>query len=245
MSAQSIGHPLDQTACAAGPVFRMASLQQCRQSGLLRIMDLLPAEQERAARFLRPDDRDRFVLGRHLARSMLSEIHGIAGNGLPFEAGPYGKPFLKDRPDIAFSIAHSGDRVLVGLGRDMQLGVDVELHRDDADLAGISRLVFTSAERTTIFAGPDIRARFFQQWVFKEALVKALGSGLALEPRRFAIDPTVAPIAVRFEAASEDDVGQGWTLQAIDAGPGYSAAAAWRKARFSNPPGGAESSAYG
>ncbi len=189
------------------------------------------AERTRFARFVRLEDRARFVLGRFMAKSMLAEHYGIDLGRCEFAVNTYGKPCLPARPDIVFNIAHSGDLVLVGIGRGLQLGVDVELHKPDAGLEAIAGLVFCVCEREAIFcAQKEHRPRlFFDQWALKEALVKALGTGFALEPRRFAINRQASRFVADFVGPGEDDIGKGWTIVKIDIGDGYSAAAAWRR----------------
>lgn len=217
----------------AQPFFRSARLSA--SADILRAAPafLTAAEKERAQRFVRREDRDRFALGRVLTRTMIAEMTGSPAEVADFSTGPYGKPFLPDRPDLCFSIAHSGDVVLVGMGIGMDLGVDVEMHRRDIELLSLARVIFTKEEQAGIFGRPEIDPvpAFFRQWSAKEAVVKALGTGLSLDPLRFALDLTAtAPVPV-FHGPGPDDVGAGWTIVDIPTIDGHSAVAAWRMNR--------------
>ena len=212
------------------PEFRLLSLKYSRGIVPHAFQSLTSEEQGRARRFVRRDDRERFVLGRVVARSMLEEIYGLHRPTTEFEISANGKPFLRSRPDIAFNIAHSGDLVLVGMGRGLQLGVDVEQHRSGIDFDAIGDLAFArqEIEGVSFVAGEKF---FFRQWCLKEAVSKALGTGFGADPRRFAIDTNALP-PVTFVGKGLDDVGEGWTIAEFDVGDGYSAAAAWRSIHY-------------
>jgi 4'-phosphopantetheinyl transferase len=156
---------------------------------------------------------------------------GLPASALAFRRNSHGKPRLAGAEPIAFNISHSGDLVAIAIGRNCDLGIDVERHRPELDVDALGRFIFTDAEMAAVQAG-DARARingFFRQWVFKEALVKGLGTGLARDPRRFQIrNGTDEPFA-EFVGGEENDIGQGWRLRALAAPAGYSTAVAIRQ----------------
>lgn len=59
----------------------------------------------------------------------------------------------------------------------MEIGVDVESTSRTADIAGLSRRVFSESEQAQVHTGG--RDAFFTLWSQKEALLKALGCGWA------------------------------------------------------------------
>ena len=62
-----------------------------------RLRSILRADElERAARFRFDRDRDRYVVGRGLLRTLLSSYLGIGPAELSFVYGPHGKPLLAD-----------------------------------------------------------------------------------------------------------------------------------------------------
>lgn len=100
---------------------------------------------------------------------------------------PNGKPYLKNYPDVHFSISHSGDIALCTLS-DFPIGADIQLCTDFKD--EICRRYFKKSE-TDYVAGAktpeEKRQRFFKIWTLKEAYVKMTGKGLG-QFRDFEID---------------------------------------------------------
>lgn len=215
---------------ALRPEIRIVSLSASMPELAAASERLTEAEKARSARFMRGVDRHRFVLGRHLLRSMLEELFGIDRQQAVLDIDQHGKPKLLYKPDVSFSISHSGDLVIVAAGTRMALGVDVERHRGKAQIEGVGRIVFAPCEQEALQACPEnLRpAAFFRQWAMKEAVIKALGTGLLREPRRFAIKTAEGIPEVCFVGNGPDDVGRGWAIEDIGTPDGYSAAVAWR-----------------
>ncbi len=139
-------------------------------------------ERRRAGRYHRPGDRDRFIAGRGLLRTTLARYIGRPARDLRFGAGPYGKPVLAgevvDQP--SFSLAHSGDLVIVGIIQGREIGVDVERVLSAGDEDDVAAIVFSSRERVTLASLPSAERSlsFYTGWVRKEACAKVSGYGL-------------------------------------------------------------------
>ena len=104
-----------------------------------------------------------------------------------FEATPRGvKPRLADSP-LDVSIAHAGDRLVVGVVEHGRIGVDIELVAPVFDQPALARRLCTPAERRRADELPpaDRRAWLTQLWAVKESYAKAIGAGLGLDFRRF------------------------------------------------------------
>jgi 4'-phosphopantetheinyl transferase len=193
---------------------------------------LTAAERARHDRLRRDADRDRFATGRALARNALAAELGLDPDAVRLRAqcptcgGPHGKPSLPGAPaDLDFSIAHAGDRVLVAVARGAPVGIDVEQVGETGDLAAEQAGVLTRAERDVLGATPaDLRAAaFFAYWTRKEAVLKALGTGLLTPMAELQVSaPQQAPRVEAWPGATD---GHAW-MQDIDAGPGYAAAVA-------------------
>ncbi len=88
-------------------------------------------ERDRYDRFIRAEDKARFVTGRFLARTVLADLEGLAPESIRFTTdcphcgGTHGKPRLPGS-DLDFSLSHSGDRVVLVLAEGAEVGVDVE-----------------------------------------------------------------------------------------------------------------------
>jgi len=156
-------------------------LDTLQEQHLLRRLPL--AEQQALQRFHQSADRHRSLLGRATLRTILGPMLGMAPSDVPLHQGPYGKPLLDPSAgcQAEFSISHSGDWVLVALA-EQSVGVDIEQQVDPVDPALI-RSCFTPAEQKRIRTDAD----FYRYWTYKEAAIKALGTGFSLAPTQFEI----------------------------------------------------------
>src|SRR6185503_3235317 len=104
--------------------------------------------------------------------------------------GPHGKPALREGNPLGlrFSLAHSGERALVAVGRERELGVDLERLREGVDHGAIAERFFPPDEAARLRRLPEGRraAAFFAAWVCHEARLKAQGTGLFTAP----LEPT-------------------------------------------------------
>ncbi|MBL7923170.1 MAG: 4'-phosphopantetheinyl transferase superfamily protein [Bacteroidia bacterium] len=129
-------------------------------------------EQQRAARLLRPALRKTYQVQHHLLRQYLSGFLGVAPLSLDFETNPFGKPSLKTEK-IRFSLSRSGNTMAFYFGPG-EAGIDIEIIRDAGRYEGIARQHFHPSEQALIKNSLD----FFTIWTRKEALLKAIGTGL-------------------------------------------------------------------
>jgi len=140
-------------------------------------------ELQRAERFRRPCDRERFIVKRATVRRILAYYSGCSPEALPIIEGPFGKPELDgDRPGnpIHFNVTDSQHLGLIAICLDREVGVDLECASRAVDWHGISRRMFTTGEISSLMELPDqdqLHA-FYSHWTRKEAVVKALGRGL-------------------------------------------------------------------
>jgi len=127
---------------------------------------------------------------------------------------------------LAFNLSHSEDRALLGVARARRIGVDLEREQDRVDVMSIARRFFAPGERDMLASLPerDRCAWFHRQWVGKEAVLKAHGMGLSAPPEGFDVvfDEGGGGSVLRADRAP----GCEWTLQVLDAGPGWHAAVA-------------------
>jgi 4'-phosphopantetheinyl transferase len=173
--------------------------------------DLLSlAEAQRLKRFRQPADQVRFVLGRALARTMLSSLAALDRRTWRFRITAHGQPELDMTGDLArlrFNISHTSGLVACAAAVGCEVGVDVEwierpLTHDVADRFFSPREV---ADLRSLPAADQPRV-FFDYWTLKEAYIKARGLGLAipLDHFSFALRPP-APPRISFEPVLADD----------------------------------------
>ncbi|MET9953384.1 4'-phosphopantetheinyl transferase superfamily protein [Streptomyces sp. NPDC006339] len=180
---------------------------------------------------LREPDRALYLTAHALLRLVLGEALGRDPAGLVFAAGPHGKPYLEGA-GVEFSLSHSGERVAVALTSGTPVGVDVERVTDLVELP----LPVLSAEERAVFdrvPGPERAAAFTAYWVRKEAVLKATGEGLRVDPARLTVSAPDRPAELlgwrgREGPRGRDDVQPHLPVRLydLDAGEGYRGAVA-------------------
>ena len=153
---------------------------------------LCEQEVERAARFHYDGPRRRYILLRGALRSMLCDRLQCQNSDLFFESAEHGKPFAVVKgtfADIQFNVSDSGAHGLIAIAPQGRIGIDAEERSIRRDLDGLSDTVFGREERITVVSakGAQKAERFYRLWTMKEALVKALGTGLYLDVSGFQI----------------------------------------------------------
>ncbi len=194
-------------------------------SALSEVLD--DDERRRADRYLRAEDRRRFVASRGTLRRLLARYVEREPAGLRFGCAEHGKPFLRDHGDVAFNLAHSGALAAFAIARGRRVGVDIERARPVLEMEDVARRFFSPREQAEIFAlDAALRdAAFLTCWVRKEAYVKARGDGLRFGLARFAV--TVRPEdPARLLEVDEPGEAERWDLRALAPAPGYAGAVA-------------------
>jgi len=166
----------------------------------------------------------------HLQLGRLLSAYAGTDRPLAIVRGTHGKPTAPDAGGIEFNLSHSGRHVLIAFARDQALGVDVEAvdgrHRS---IMAIAQRFFAPEEAAALdrLDEAERRLAFLRLWTCKEAVLKALGSGLhfGLDRLRFALDAAGAPRAVRSVGA---DAASDWQLQRWEASGETVAALAWQ-----------------
>lgn len=147
------------------------------------IARLSPAECERAQAKRIESKRREYVTGQATLRVLLARALAMDPAAVAYRRGIKGKPYLApplDESRLQFNITHSGEMVMLALGLDVELGVDVEWRNERTDPERVARRAFTAGERAAMARVPAAsrRAHFFQIWTCKEALVKCTGLGI-------------------------------------------------------------------
>jgi 4'-phosphopantetheinyl transferase len=231
--AEVAGQAAPETA-ADGTAEVWWARRQDATPGLAGLLD--PAERERWAAYRRDADRERFLVGCGLAKTVIAACTGQQPDEISFDrtcrqcGRPHGKPALRGG-DLEFSVAHSGDLVAVAVAT-APVGVDVEQlagrphELGGGDPATLARRVLAEPERAALAAlDPSGRARaFLVAWTRKEAVTKARGDGLRVPfgDVIVATDPGVPRLVAWPYPQDPDSV----SLLDLDAEPGYVAALA-------------------
>ncbi len=140
-------------------------------------------ERDRAARFIRDQDRNKYVIARAAVRSILGRYTNVFPSECQFSYGQYGKPFLREprETSLEFNLSHSGSIALMVVACGRQVGIDLEQVQPDIDLTGISKMVFDERE-LKVLAAQSLENQlpaFYELWTRKEAVLKCHGVGFA------------------------------------------------------------------
>jgi len=205
---------------------RLDTAEQSRKS-------LAPDERLRANRFQFGVDAARYMICRAALRSLIAQYDGGSPSEVVFRYGPNGKPML-DRPgdaapSLQFNVAHTGGFALQAFARDYEVGVDVERADPIPDMESVMRSSFGAGEREMIQAlsAPEQTSAFYRCWTRKEAVLKALGSGIARPLDSFEVSTVEHDARLLRMEGGEDSVPL-WTLVHLEPRGGYIGAAAWR-----------------
>jgi len=136
-------------------------------------------EQEKADLFGCPLSRNRYIQCRLWLRGVLAGYLGCERSEVPLVYSDGGKPFLSESK-LDFTLSHSGNRALLGVSLEHELGVDIEKIAPVPEAALISGRWFSAEEHLSISLANDADMAFLQCWVRHEAVHKAIGQGLAL-----------------------------------------------------------------
>lgn len=213
-----------------------ADPERARDPEVLRACEKLLSEEERAAhrRLRRADSRQRFLVSRALVRSTLSRYAAVAPCEWRFARGAYGRPEIRAPAragSLRFNLSHTRGLIACLVGRDRELGVDVEDTRRARDTEKLAARFLSPSEAAELWsqAEPAQRERFFDYWTLKESYLKARGLGLRIAPARLSFHVSEGrPIRVRFDPGLEDDPAS-WQFELRRPTPSHRVAVAIRR----------------
>jgi 4'-phosphopantetheinyl transferase len=164
-------------------------------AALARLRCLLTGEEVAlVGRYARRDDRVRAVVARAAARLLLARAKLCPDpRSIVLETGEWGKPFTPGGPE--FNVSHGGDVVLLGFSRDHAVGIDVEPVESGAAWREVMPRLHP-LERAELAAASDPALAFVRIWTRKEAVAKAAGTGLALDPGTWAVSLTAPGVVI-------------------------------------------------
>ena len=208
------------------------------------------AEREAFDR-IRPADARRDWLAAHaLARLFLSELTGAAPARVPLRFPPGEPPRLADgrRGDgLHLSISHAAGAALCAVSEGTPVGADVEsVENLGPDPLRVARVACSPRESADLEAAPESEraARLLVLWTAKEAVAKAAGTGLRVEPARIRLLPPAGARGGKPPASEGPPWSVGWirippthaASVAVPAGPGAPVSFRFQEWRPGPPP---------
>jgi 4'-phosphopantetheinyl transferase len=185
--------------------------------------ELLTAAEFARYSSLPADNARTFLAGRRLLRELVATLADVDPGEVviearcPFCGGAHGRPAVlapSAATALRLTLAHTGDLVVAAAAWEHPVGVDVESadarHAPERD-AAIESVAGTS--------GADA----LQHWTRVEAVLKADGRGLRIDPSAVRVSDTADGVRARI-AGSDDD----YTLASLDLGPGFTGSVAVR-----------------
>ncbi len=158
---------------------------------LLMDTDSLLSTQEmaRAEKFRFASDRQRYTVSVKVLRLLCARYLDADPTSISFRNGKYGKPALDSNTDFRFNLSHSAGYAIIGFAKKDAVGVDIEHIRPVGELETIARNFFSPTELKALLSlrESEFTRGFYRCWTRKEAIIKAIGSGLSFPLESFAV----------------------------------------------------------
>ncbi len=199
-------------------------------SRLQRMESILSVDERmRAERYHFERDRNRFIMGRGILRTIISWYLNIESGKLRFCYGKHGKPELADkfgRGTICFNLSHSAGLALYAFARGQAIGVDIENIRDIYEMEQIAERIFSEKEKIFFHSLPKSKKKeaFFNCWTRKEAFIKAIGDGLHWPLNKFDVSLSQAEPARLLSIQGDATKASKWHLEDLKTFSGFVAA---------------------
>ena len=196
---------------------------------LTRFKNMLsPDELARADRLRDQKACETFIAGRSFLRETVARYLGKDPASLRFITGDQGKPRLADDGPLRFNISHSGDLCILAVTVGSEVGIDLELRRDDLPYRDMARRYFSPRERDELFSLTDQEQldAFYRCWTRKEAWLKGCGTGFTQPSDSFDVSllPGHPPALIAHRTLPGEPAR--WSLADISLPDGYCASLA-------------------
>lgn len=174
-------------------------------------------ETEKSKRFVLEEHRVDYVCNHRFVREVLAGYLQTFPNEIEFSVTSLGKPFIKNA-GLFFNVSHSKNKALLAISKDTEVGVDIEYMKDLQDAVTFSDYSFSEQEKAMIFKNGQIdKEVLFTFWTFKEAYIKATGTGLSVDISKINLTDFYTNEVYKLGNAN-------WTLKRLSAEEGFKAA---------------------
>lgn len=157
---------------------------------------LSPEERARVRRFRGELLQARFRRAHAALRLLLARELGCEPAAVPILAGRGRKPRLRTS-DVRFNLSHSQSLAAVVMARGREVGIDVEMKgRVIGDAVALAEAAFHPNEALALAALPEQgrEEAFLRLWTVREALLKAMGTGLSAPRGMIDASPVLAGV---------------------------------------------------
>ena len=176
-------------------------------------------EREKAARFMQEQHAIKYVCNHRFMRNVLGAYLNTSPNAIKFSHTAMGKPYIENS-NLFFNLSHRNKYGLLAIFKEAEVGVDIEYIKELQDVATFSSYSFSEQEKAIIFSNDKTNPEIlFTFWTFKEAYIKATGTGLSVDISKI----NLADFFDKETNVMPDDNNR-WTLKRLNAEEGYKAA---------------------
>ncbi len=167
-------------------------------------------------------------LQREPLRTLLGAYLGLAADAVVLVDDEHGRPELAApwNQFLQFNWSHSADKAIIAVAHGVTPGIDIERIRRRPRAMLLAERFFHHDETAALRALDNAQREraFLEIWTCKEAVLKAVGRGIAfgLDRLRLIATPTARLLWIEGDDASQ------WQLHRIDLGPDHVASVAWR-----------------
>ena len=128
--------------------------------------------------------RGSYLSSRALLNAALQHYLELDSNNINIQHNAHGKPFIASPENCAwaFNLSHTSSLSIIILNKHLEVGIDIENPSRKGRHLEIAQRYFCKSEYETLKNLSDAvkqQEYFFKLWTFKEAYLKARGTGLA------------------------------------------------------------------
>lgn len=137
-------------------------------------------EEERVVLLHSREKKAEYIIVHGALRILLGMYLGKRPADVCIETGDMGKPVLPESDQLHFSIATSGEFGVFAFSLKREVGVDIEKINRYKDLSRLINHSLSAEEKAYLFSFPKKLQNplFYAFWTRKEALLKAMGTGI-------------------------------------------------------------------
>ncbi len=138
-------------------------------------------EKERAKNFVNNNLSDKYIISHGLLRFLLSIYTKNHPKNIYYKFNAFNKPYFENSMGIEFNISHSKDYIAFIISLKDQVGIDIEWKNPSVNIEKLKGVILNPLEINyfrTVSSKNKLEI-FYNIWVKKEAIIKAIGEGCA------------------------------------------------------------------
>ncbi len=164
-----------------------------------------------------PRKKREYIISQAMLRVILAKYLHTEPAALRFRRSEAGRPMLDEPFDkaVLFSMTHSGNRAAYAVTRSFNAGVDIECFNPRRRYESVAWRFFSEKENEVLrrHPRPQMERMFYQFWTAKEAVSKALGTGLAYPLSQYEIEVTEQGGLALAALRGDPDAAKHWALR--------------------------------